>query len=207
MAKPEQVRVVFFRSGRTGWDAEGRIAGSTDLPISAAGQAEVAADVTGLASAHLSMVLCSPDEASRATAAAIAHAAGDVKVKPVDELAEISLGLWEGQLQADLARKCPSVCRQWKEDPGAVIVPEGETFAEAQDRVVTALKKAVVRAPAEGAVAVVLRPVVLGLTLCWIDGAEIRTVWPMIDGARGPIWRTLRRELLRSSTRRPRAEV
>lgn len=208
MAKPDQVRVVFFRSGRTDWDVEGRIAGSTDLPLAAVGLSEVDADAKALGPATLSAVLCGPDEASRVTATVVARAAGgSPKIKPIVELSEICLGLWEGQLRTELSRKCPSVCRQWKEDPGAVIVPEGETFLEAQDRVATALRKALSRSAGDGAVAVVLRPIALGLALCWIDGAGIRTVWPMVDGARGPIWRTLRRELLRSSARRPRAEV
>jgi len=207
MAKSEQVRVVFIRSGRTEWDAAGRIAGSTDLPVAAACRAEIAEVVRAIGPAKLSAVVSAPDEASLTTAHAVAgNAIGSPKVKAIPELAEICLGLWEGQLKEDLARKFPSVCRQWQEDPAGVMVPEGETFAEAQDRVVAALKRVLVRASGDEAVAVVLRPIALGLGLCWVDGAELRNVWPMVEGVHGPVWRTLRRELLRA-TRRTRAEV
>jgi broad specificity phosphatase PhoE len=208
MAKSEQVRVVFVPSGGTDWCQAGRVVGSTDLPLGAEFRPEVEALADKLKDAKLSVILSSPDEASVTTARAVASkVTGSPKIKPIDDLAEVCLGLWEGKLKADLEKKFPTAYRQWEDDPAALVVPEGETFQEAQARVTSALQKLLGKSNGDGAVGVVLRPIVLALTLCWLDGAEIKSVWSMVQGTTGPVWRTVRRELLKPDRRRSRAGV
>lgn len=206
MAKSEQVRVVFIRSGRTEWDEAGRLAGSTDLPLSNGGRTEVSSAAEALRGSRLASILCGPDEASRETARLVAEAlSAEPKVRPVDDLSEICLGLWEGKLDSQLENTSPKAHRQWKEDPGTLVIPEGETFEEAQARIVKALAKAMEKNNGDGATGVVLRPIALGLTRCWLDGADIKSVWSMLDDANGPFWRTIRRDLFRQDQRRTRA--
>lgn len=202
MAKTETTRVVFIEAGPTAWDESGRITGSCDLPLAAAGLARAQAEAKELAGAKLAAVITGPDEACRQTAEVVVGAsdpASKPKVKLIAGLGEVCLGLWEGMRQDQLAEKCPTAYRQWREDPESVVVPEGETLEEAQGRVVQALGSALGRVGGEGAVAVVLRPMALALIRCWLDSAGLKNVWSMVTegGGQGPDWRTLSKEQLR----------
>ena len=199
MAKSETTRVVFIEAGPTAWDESGRIAGSCDLPLTPAGVARATDAAKELVGAKLSVIIAGPDEASRQTAEVVAgalEAAGRPKVKLIAGLGEMCLGLWEGMRQEQLAEKCPTAYRQWREAPESVVVPEGETLEEAQERAVQALGAALNRVGG-GAVAVVLRPIALALVRCWLDSVGLRNVWSMVSESHGPDWRTLHREQFR----------
>lgn len=199
MAKSEHIRVVFLASGRTAWDEAGRIGGACDLPMTPGGREAVAAQAKTLADARLRTVLSAPDAASQETARIIAaacdHSDGPPKIRLIEDFRDVCLGLWEGLRHAEIEEKFPTVYRSWRDDPGAVMVPEAETVEEAQARIVQALRSSLVRATGEAAHAVVLRPTALALVRCWLDAAPLRTVWSMMSEA--PTWRTIPRDQLR----------
>lgn len=181
MAKVFDIGCVWIRTGATAWDAEGRVCGQAEIPISPAGRSAVLAAIGHLPPLNLSVILCGPDEASIATAEMVAGVAG-CKVRPVPGLQEMSLGLWEGMLGSVLQDKCPKAYRLWIEDPASVTAPEGETAYEVQERAVEALRGALAKVRAEGQdVAVVMRPIVLGLVKCWLSGAPISALWSISD--------------------------
>lgn len=134
MAKSNLFKLLVLRAGGSAWDREKRIVGATDLPMDKAGQDEIAHEVEALNGLRLSVVFCAPDEASRATAEMLAEATG-AKVKTLAGLREIGMGLWEGVLGSELETRCPSSYRQWLEDPTSVRSPEGEAYADAEDRI------------------------------------------------------------------------
>jgi len=205
MAKSNEIRVLLMRTGETEWCRMGRIAGSTDVPLSDAGREQVRDAILGLGSVRLSTVLCGPDEASQATASALAEASG-AKVKVVEELGEIRLGLWEGLLKSELADKCPTCVRQWKEDPASIQAPEGEGLEEAADRISEGLSRHLSKTKADsGAVGVVLRPIAHGLIGCEWSGMPIRSLWSMMETGPSTQWRTLQRDTLQLGRERARA--
>ncbi len=205
MSKSNQIRVVLMRTGETEWCRLGRIAGSTDVPLSDAGREEVRDTILGLGPISLSTVLCAADEASVETARALAKASG-AKVKVVEELGEIRLGLWEGLLRSELAEKCPTCVRQWKEDPASVQAPEGEGVEEASDRILEALGRQLAKVKSDsGAVGVVLRPIAHGLVGCDWSGMPIRSLWSMMETGPTTQWRTLQRDALQVGRERARA--
>ncbi len=210
MAKSEQIRVVLVRSGRTPWDDAGRIGGSSDLPLSPKGRATVLTEAGALTGAQVSVVVCSPDEASlesaRILAKSVAGPDGDEpRVRPVEELGNVCLGLWEGRTSSELEEKCPRTYRQWREAPTAVVVPEGETLEEAQDRITKALTRFLERADGDGCVAIVLRPLAMALVRCWLDARDLDGVWSIVEDQEPTQWRTIPRELLRKRAERTRA--
>lgn len=198
MAKTTEIRVLLMRTGETEWEIAGRIAGSSDVPLSDAGRSAVKDTVDSLRAedTHLAVVFCAPDEASQATADALAAATG-AKVKTIDDLGEMNLGLWEGRLAKELEEKCPTAYRQWVENPAVIRAPEGESVDEAQDRIVSAVARALDRVrPGDGAVGVVLRPVAMGLVGCALSGAPTSDLWSMMSNGLAQ-WKTLQRGLLR----------
>jgi len=193
MSKPQQVRVLLFRTGETEWERAGRIGGAADVPLSIAGFEAVKRRLSTLGEARLSTVFCGPDEASLATAKELAAATGG-KVKVVDELGEIHLGLWEGLLQTELEGKCPTTYRQWQENPGSVQAPEGESIDGAQERIKSALGRSLKGAKTDnGAVAFVLRPLAMALVDCSVGGCSSRNVWSMLESSPAAQWHTLPR--------------
>ncbi len=177
MAKSNVFKLLVLRAGGSAWDRERRIVGATDLPMDEAGREKIDHEVGALQGQRLSVVLSAPDEASRATAAALSEATG-AKVKPVSGLAEIGMGLWEGVLGADLETRCPSSYRQWLDDPTSVRSPEGEAYGEGEDRILGSVAKALdrLKAPEDG-VAVVGRTLAVGVVRCWLDDRDSSEVW------------------------------
>jgi probable phosphoglycerate mutase len=194
MGKRSNIRVLFVRTGETDWERAGRIAGSTDVPLTEAGWDRIRAAFQGLGQVRLSSVLCGPDETSQAIARELAKVSGGAKVKVIEDLGEVHLGLWEGILETDLQEKCPTAYRQWVEDPAAVHVPEGEGFEEAQSRLIQALGRGLDRARGDaGAVGVVLRPMALGLVGCALGGVATSGLWSMIESSPALDWKTIGR--------------
>ena len=182
---PKVLHLAVIRAGRTAWDEAGRLSGSTDLPLSPEGEAEAQRVAELLAKHRVVSLICGPDEASRQTAAILAAEAG-CKSKVVKDLAEPDMGLWEGVLHADLEERCPTIFRQWKDDPPSVSAPEGERVGEAAERIGEALRRAIARYGERAAekskgedarpplIAVVTRPIAFGLLRCRLRGLPSR---------------------------------
>jgi len=199
MGKSNEIRVLLIRTGQTLWEQSGRIVGSADVPLSDAGTQTAGQSAAELSEVKLATIYCGPDEASTATAKELAKATG-AKVKTVEGLSEVHLGLWEGMLEKVLEEKCPTAYRQWIEDPAAVQVPEGESLEEARDRIMEALYRTLEKVKTDnGATGVVLRPFALALVGCELSGAPTRSLWSMMKT--GPVlqWRTFQRELLKQT--------
>ncbi len=207
MRKPNDIRLLLVRTGETEWERDGRIAGHTDVPLSEGGRRAVADIARQFQGERIGTVYCGPDEASVATADEIAAATG-ARVKSVPCLAEIDLGLWEGIRCKELEEKCPRAYRQWMDDPSVVQVPEGESVEEAQERILNGLAKVLDKAKTDqGAIAVVLRPVAMGLVGCALNGVPTKDLWSMMKGGLAVQWQTVQRSLLRQTFMQPRANV
>lgn len=193
MGSDVAIRVLLFRTGHTQWETSGRLGGSSDVPLAPEGRAHVERCLKELGPVQLGVVYCGPDEASVATASALAEAAG-ARVKVVDDLAEMHLGLWEGLSESELEGKCPTAYRQWMEDPSGVSAPEGEQVEDVQARVVGCACRLLEKSRGSGgAVAFVLRPVALAVLGCALDGQPYREMWPRARNGFLPEWRTLGR--------------
>ena len=150
-------QIVLVRPGSTDYDEQGRIAGNLDIPLCHSGAGQVARIVGELKDVPLSLVFAAPDQASQQTAAAIA-AAHDAKVKTLDALLNLDMGLWQGKLIEDVRTKQKKVYRQWQENPETVCPPEGEMLAEAIRRIGSAIDKVVRKAKTSPVALVVPEP-------------------------------------------------
>lgn len=177
MAKAAK-NLLLMRSGQTDWDASGRVQGAADLPLSPAGRSVVQAEASTLLGRELAMVLTAPDEASRETARLVAEATGS-KVVVVPELAEPALGLWEGMRYDDLEKRYCRAGRVFLEDPCGVVAPDGDALPATAERVLKAFAKATSRCKAGASVAVVVRPIALGVIRCALNEADLGQLWAM----------------------------
>lgn len=206
MAKSSDINVLLVKAGPTTWDEADRVAGATDLPLSDIGRAAIPLHLRLLEGIRLATVLTGPDEASIEIGKAIAEGAGG-RHRTIDELHEIRLGLWEGCLRSELAEKHPKTMRQWNEDPASVNVPQGETLAEAEDRVLAELGRILEKSRSDDRVAIVLRPVVMGLLRCWMEGHPGQKLWTLIAQSPDAEWRCISRGALREMRERERSRA
>ena len=131
--KRKTMMVSLIRCGQTVWDADGRLRGSTDLPLSDAGRVAVQADLSQSALGRPSLIHHPPDDAATETARLCAARMG-AKIKSADGLADPNLGLLEGLTRQEFAERFHTRFKQWDEDPLSLSPPEGEDVVDAADR-------------------------------------------------------------------------
>ncbi len=178
--KRNSIVLCLIQCGDTAWDTDGRVHGSTDLPLSDDGLDGVTADAARLTGVRFSTVYHPPDEAAAQTGELFARAAG-AKAKGVDELADPDLGLLEGLLRQDFADRYAKRYRQWQDDPLSLSPPEGEEISDGRARIFAAVARVLRRSRSEE-VAVVLHSLGLGLLRCWLADRPAGHLWPMQRG-------------------------
>jgi broad specificity phosphatase PhoE len=174
------VHFVLIRPGSTDYDVQDRIQGSLDIPLNERGRVEVAAAVAPLGVEKLD-ILYSPASLPSLQTAEILAKALDIKLKKVDRLQSLHLGLWEGMLIDDIRRKQPKAYRQWQEQPEIVCPPEGEMLGEADDRVRTAIVK-ILKRHKEGALGLVLPEPLWSLARRFFTHGALGDLWKLSNG-------------------------
>ena len=174
----------FVRHGETEWNAENRVCGRTDVPVSEAGRRQAARLAERLRALPVGALYSSPLQRALETANIIGEAAG---LKPtVDEsLIELDYGAWEGKTFAEIMEQDTATYRAWDADPGAMAPPGGETGRQALARVVPFLDSRAAEHP-QGHVVIVSHKTICRLVICHALGlapSEYRRRFPMQNGA------------------------
>lgn len=176
-----------LKTGTTTWDAEDRLCGCTDLPatdesLSQCTQTVLESKTISELRTQMNAVLCGPSDVSMQCAQLLAGS-HDIKIKSIQELSELNLGLWEGVLRGDLEERFPSVYSQWVAQPGSVAPPDGESLEVVQERILTALFIALRKLRSEHpVVGLVLRPYAWAVVKCWLDQRPLSEVWGYLEG-------------------------
>ena len=123
MIHPMSTRMFLVRHGETSVAAEDRFAGSSDVPLSAAGRAQAERLAARLSTEKIAAAYCSPMQRTRDTAAIVA-APHRCVAEPRDGLREIGHGHWEGMRRSDVEAQFPAEYAAWEEDP-YTFAPEG----------------------------------------------------------------------------------
>jgi alpha-ribazole phosphatase/probable phosphoglycerate mutase len=110
-----------------------------DLGLSEAGRTQIAEVAGYLAREPLSALYCSPR--SRAVESAEILAGTDRKFQIVGDLAEIDFGDFEGHTYDEIAVCYPDLYKQWMEGPTKVHFPNGESFSQMRNRVLSAFRR------------------------------------------------------------------
>lgn len=118
--------LTLVRHGQTAWSETGRHTGVTDVPLTAAGEAQATAIRAALAGHHFDLVLTSPRRRARATA----ELAGLDDVLVEDRLAEWDYGGYEGRTTAEISAE---LGRPWTLFADGVV--PGATPGESVDQV------------------------------------------------------------------------
>jgi len=131
-------RIIFWRHGRTAWNAERRFQGQTDIPLDDTGLAQAARAATVLARLQPHRLRSSDLSRARATADALAALTG-LTVEEDVALRETYAGEWQGLTRTELEERFGADLQEWA--AGSDIRPGGgETRSEVAQRMVTSIE-------------------------------------------------------------------
>jgi broad specificity phosphatase PhoE len=174
------LRIVLIRPGATDYDDEERIQGVLDIPLNREGLMEVARAVNQLRDVKIEMIYTSPGAAAMQTAEILSNDL-DAKLKKVDRLQNINLGLWQGLQVTEVRHKQPKVYRQWQEQPENVCPPEGEMIEQADQRIAAAITK-LLRKHKEGVIGLVVPEPLASLVRQHLKKNELGDLWKALAG-------------------------
>ncbi len=133
--------LYIVRHGETDWNVEHRYLGSTDLPLNERGLEQAAVLADRFRDISLAAVYASDLTRSYQTAEIIGRLHG-LQVSVLPELREISFGDWEGLSESEIAERYGAdLYRKWKEDPGVIPIPRGESLEKLLARSLAGIEK------------------------------------------------------------------
>jgi probable phosphoglycerate mutase len=130
--------VLLARHGQTADNAEGRILGQRDPPLTAIGREQAERLARALDGAGVGAIWTSPLRRALATAEVVGRALG---LEPVvlPDLIESARGSWEGRTVAEIAREAPALHAAFVAGDPSFAFPGGESLLAQCDRTARAL--------------------------------------------------------------------
>jgi probable phosphoglycerate mutase len=139
MSNRDAARLLLIRHGETAWNAEHRIQGRLDVPLSATGIWQAGRLAQRLAGESLDAVVSSDLARAWMTAAPLADARGLTMIAE-PRLRERAFGIFEGKTLDEIADRHPEEFAAWRARDVDWRIPDGESGAEFIDRVLGALR-------------------------------------------------------------------
>ncbi len=129
-------RILFVRHGETDWNSQLRFQGSIDIPLNRTGEDQAFRLSVRLRNWNPDRCFSSPQIRALKTAKIVTESLDRVcQPEPLEDLREISFGVWEGQPIGDIMKNYGDDYLRWREDPSAWCPPEAEEFQSVQARV------------------------------------------------------------------------
>jgi probable phosphoglycerate mutase len=141
--------LVLLRHGHVDWHDPERFRGRAELALSDLGRRQARAAALAIATAWKpDAAYTSPLGRCRDTAAAIA-APFRLAAQPIEALADIHYGAWQGLTRDEAAARWPAEVERWFRAPHLAAIPAGETLAALLSRTSAALHDLLRRHPTE----------------------------------------------------------
>ncbi|MBW4564808.1 MAG: histidine phosphatase family protein [Mojavia pulchra JT2-VF2] len=132
------VRLLLVRHGETEWNRQTRFQGQIDVPLNDNGRQQAQKAGEFLQDVAIDFAISSSMLRPKETAEIILQHHPSVKLELQDGLREISHGLWEGKLEAEIEQEFPGELERWRTAPAEVQMPEGENLQQVWERSVAA---------------------------------------------------------------------
>ncbi|MBD2437905.1 histidine phosphatase family protein [Nostoc sp. FACHB-110] len=132
------VRLLLVRHGETEWNRQTRFQGQIDVPLNDNGRNQAQKAGEFLKDVAIDFAVSSSMQRPKETAEIILRQHPDIQLDLQDGLREISHGLWEGKLEAEIEQEFPGELHRWRTIPAQVQMPEGENLQQVWDRSVVA---------------------------------------------------------------------
>jgi len=147
-------RIILVRHGHVDWLAPERFRGRAELPLSSLGRRQAQAVAGYIAGSWKpEAVYTSPLGRCRETGAAIA-AHLRLEPQPIEGLADIDYGEWQGLTRHQAKERWPDETELWFRAPHLAVIPGGETLAAVLSRTSAAVQDVLRHHPDETVVLV-----------------------------------------------------
>ena len=148
-----KTQLLLIRHGETAWNAEHRIQGQLDIPLSPLGVLQSARLAECLANEPIDAVYSSGQSRAWLTAAPLAARLG-LEVIAEPRLRERSFGIFEGLTLDEVAERYPPEFKKWRERDPAWRPEGGESGQQLIDRVLSAVSDIGIKHPRQTVVLV-----------------------------------------------------
>ncbi|QLE56910.1 histidine phosphatase family protein [Nostoc sp. TCL26-01] len=128
------VRLLLVRHGETEWNRQTRFQGQIDVPLNDNGREQARKAGVFLQDVAIDFAVSSSMLRPKETAEIILGHHPQINLELQDGLREISHGLWEGKLEAEIEQEFPTELHQWRIAPAEVQMPEGENLQQVWER-------------------------------------------------------------------------
>ena len=185
---PSQIgdsRIFLIRHGETNWNKEGRFQGQIDIPLNDNGKDQARKTSEYLKNTSFNKAFSSSMHRPYETAQIILQNKKDLKIKKIDSLIEISHGLWEGKLEAEIREKWPILLKNWHDKPEEVTMPEGESIKDVSIRSIEAFDKICMSQKVNDLTLLVAHDAVNKTLICNILGINYSNIWMIKQGNGG----------------------
>jgi len=132
---------ILMRHGETAWNRVGRVMGRSPVELDERGRAQVEASIPFARLLKLDLIVSSPLQRARQSAAIIAAGIGGIAVTEEPQLEEVRYGRWEGMTFAQLMEDQDYL--DYRKEPLRSPTPGGETIEQVQRRGVAAISRTI----------------------------------------------------------------
>ena len=170
-------KIMLVRHGVTEWNSKGKFQGQSNVHLAPDGVHQAR-----LLTAHFPFdivdAIYSSDLSRAKTTAEVIASRFNSEIISIPEFREMNFGEWEGQSFEALAQLEPVEFKKFFLQPDMLIIKGGETFAEVQNRAMTALRK-IVREHESGDkhIVIVTHGAVIRVILAYILEMPLRKIW------------------------------
>lgn len=168
------MQLHLIRHGQTNWNEEKRIQGQSDSVLTPLGVSQAQALGQRLTETGYDAHFSSSSVRTRQTTEQVFPEARDVHFR--DNLREIFLGPWEGNLYAEMAEREPSNYQHFWEEPHLFNVKGAESFHDLQQRAVNAVADILAQHRGQR-VALVSHGALIKAFLCHVEGRPLERFW------------------------------
>ncbi len=178
-------RIFLIRHGETNWNKEGRFQGQIDIPLNDNGKDQARKTCKYLKDINFNKAFSSSMNRPYETAQIILENNKELKIIKIDSLAEISHGLWEGKLEAEINKEWPNLLKNWHDKPAEVIMPEGESIRDVSKRSIEAFKKIYLSQKDNDLTLLVAHDAVNKTLICNMLSIDCSNIWMIKQGNGG----------------------
>jgi probable phosphoglycerate mutase len=168
-------KLYITRHGQTEWNLEGRMQGQKDSKLTALGEQQGEWLGERLNNDEIDIIISSSSGRAVRTAEII-RGKRNIEIIPNDNLREIHLGQWEGQLHKDIEKYWLEEHRNFWKFPHLYKPLGGETFLQVLDRVSNEVEKIISKYEGKN-VLIVTHAVVLKALITYLENKNLEDFW------------------------------
>ena len=178
-------RIILVRHGETDWNKDGRFQGQIDIPLNSNGKSQACKASKYLNKVKFDKAYSSSMKRPYETAELILGLKNKLKIEKINNLVEISHGLWEGKLEKEIKQNWPKMLKEWHQHPERVKMPEGESIEEVSKRSILAWESICKKQREDDITLVVAHDAVNKTLLCHLLGLDYSKIWLIKQGNGG----------------------